>query len=470
MEQLIMMSNKSNKKSNHKSRIPCDPTNLLFSWNKNDNTCIPLKINNPTKNKNLSSKKIKLSSFPILENTKMQKRQNNSSKLLTPNENSILIPKIKKSDNEQTKINSILPKINNNSSLVLNNKDPKIQRKSFSFFKDNINNSNISHNSSKIINNKNINLNNSNIHRKKNPLEKKIIKNYFALSQAGKTSNGATKTNQDSYLVLTKINNFSNFNVFGVFDGHGPDGHLVSQFLVKYFSDFFHNNPEIKKCQRELEIFNLLIHLNYKILRDSIILSEEKLKEQKDINLEYSGSTCCMIIQIYQKIICANIGDSRAILLSEMIKEDISNLSNDHKPILKKELERIKKYGGVVEKCIYEDGIADGPFRVWNNSKQEYPGLAISRSIGDIEATKLGVIAEPDFYLKTLKGNMKYIIIASDGIWEYLNNKNVCDIIKPFYILGDAKGAAEKLIKESGEKWAKEGKSADDITVIIIYF
>ena len=56
MEQLIMMSNKSNKKSNHKSRIPCDPTNLLFSWNKNDNTCIPLKINNPTKNKNLLKK------------------------------------------------------------------------------------------------------------------------------------------------------------------------------------------------------------------------------------------------------------------------------------------------------------------------------------------------------------------------------------------------------------------------------
>jgi serine/threonine protein phosphatase PrpC len=453
------MSNKSGKKSNKNNRVNNIPSNLFISWNKDDNICIPLKMKNTTKNKNLSSKKIKIPAFPILEDSKKNKRLSSSVKLLET-ENSYLIPKIKKIDSEQTKINNILPKINSNSAKAIasiNNNDRK--RKSFSYFKDNKN----------AINSVNIN-NNLNSHSKKNSFEKKIIKNYFALSQAGKTSNGATKTNQDSYLVLTKINNFSNFNVFGIFDGHGPDGHLVSQFLVKYFSDFFHNNPEIKKCQRELEIFNLLIHLNYKILRDSIILSEEKLKEQKDINLAYSGSTCCMIIQIYQKIICANIGDSRAILLSEMIKEDISNLSNDHKPILKKELERIKKYGGVVEKCIYEDGIADGPFRVWNNSKQEYPGLAISRSIGDIEATKLGVIAEPDFYLKTLKGNMKYIIIASDGIWEYLNNKNVCDIIKPFYILGDAKGAAEKLIKESGEKWAKEGKSADDITVIIIYF
>ena len=301
-------------------------------------------------------------------------------------------------------------------------------------------------------------------------MKKKIIKNYFALSQAGKTSDGNTKTNQDSYLVLTKINNLTNFNVFAVFDGHGPDGHLISQFLVKYFTDFFHNNQEIKKCQRELEVFNLLLHSNYKILRNAITLSEEKIKEQKEINADYSGSTCCMVIQIYQKIICANVGDSRAILLSEMIKEDIINLSNDHKPNLKKELERIKKYGGVVEKCLYEDGVFDGPFRVWNSSKQEYPGLAVSRSIGDNEATKLGVLADPEFNLKTLKSNMKYIVIASDGIWEYLNNKNVSDIIKPFYVLADAEGAAKELINESSKKWAIEGKSADDITVIILFF
>ena len=153
-----------------------------------------------------------------------------------------------------------------------------------------------------------------------------------------------------------------------------------------------------------------------------------------------------------------------------MIKEDIINLSNDHKPNLKKELERIKQCGGVVEKCLYEDGEYDGPFRVWNSSKQEYPGLAVSRSIGDIEATKLGVVPEPEFNLKTLKSNMKYIVIASDGIWEFLTNKNVCDIIRPFYKLGDAKGATEELIKHASEKWANEGKSADDITVIILFF
>ena len=111
----------------------------------------------------------------------------------------------------------------------------------------------------------------------------------------------------------------------------------------------------------------------------------------------------------------------------------------------------------MVEKCIDEFGIEDGPFRVWNNSKQEYPGLAVSRSIGDIKASKLGVLAEPEFNLKTLKNNMKYIVIASDGIWEYLTNKNVCKIIKRFYAQGDAKAGAEELVKIDREKWAKEG-------------
>ena len=449
------MSSKSNKKPNSKTRLMKDPGNLFTSWNKDDNICVPLKLKNPPQNKYFSSKKIKITSFPLLEeNKKSQKRLSNSFKLISSNENKILIPKLREEEIEQTKVNNILPKINIKTSIssTLGNRIDK-KRKSFSYFKDN--------------NNKNpINISN----QKKSSFEKRVIKNYFSLSQAGKTSDGNIKTNQDSYLVLTKINNLSNFNVFAVFDGHGPEGHLVSQFLVKYFTNFFNNNSEIKKCSKEIEVFTLFLHNNYKLLKNTIIFAEEKLKEEKDINTDYSGSTCCMLIHLNQKFIIANVGDSRAILISEMIKEDIINLSNDHKPNVKKELERIKQYGGVVEKCLYEDGVYDGPFRVWNSSKQEYPGLAVSRSIGDNEATKLGVLPEPEFNLKTLKSNMKYIVIASDGIWEFLSNKNVYDIIKPFYKIGDAKGATEELIKEASEKWANEGKSSDDITVIILFF
>ena len=65
-----------------------------------------------------------------------------------------------------------------------------------------------------------------------------------------------------------------------------------------------------------------------------------------------------------------NIGDSRAILFStEIIREDIKNLSIDHKPELKSEKERIKNYGGYVDKCKYEEGEKDHLFRVWRIQK-----------------------------------------------------------------------------------------------------
>ena len=438
-----MMSNKSKRSNGYRARLIKGLPNPFLSWNKtNDNACVPLKVKDSNKANLLSSKKIKLAPFPKLEDQKVtQKRHSSSFKLLVPNNSS-------KKVNEQGKLTNILPKINLNNSSFLDNNNNKndSKRKSFSYFK-----------------------NNNNIKRQIS-LEKKIIKKYFALSEAGKDNYGMTKINQDSYLVLTNINNLINFNVFAVFDGHGPQGHLVSQYLVKYFTDFFNNNKEIKKCKDESDVFNLFLHSNYKLLKNTIISSEEKLKKEKDIDIEYSGSTCCMVIQMCQKLICANVGDSRAILLSEIIREDIISLSIDHKPELKNESERIKKYGGVVEKCLYEEGVRDGPYRVWNSSKQEYPGLAVSRSIGDLEATKLGVIPDPEFILKTLKNNMKFIVIASDGIWEFFSNKYVCDIVKNYYAKGDAEGATKELIEKGKKKWAEEGDNQDDISVITIFF
>jgi len=68
-------------------------------------------------------------------------------------------------------------------------------------------------------------------------------------------------------------------------------------------------------------------------------------------------------------------------------------LSKDHKPNSEEEKARIEKSGGKVEKCI-EKGVRFGPYRVWKNG-ESYPGLAMSRSIGDLVASKIGVICTP---------------------------------------------------------------------------
>ena len=60
------------------------------------------------------------------------------------------------------------------------------------------------------------------------------IKSSEGLSSAGKNDKGNKKINQDTYEIEKNVNGVLNFNIFGVFDGHGNHGHFVSQFVKKY--------------------------------------------------------------------------------------------------------------------------------------------------------------------------------------------------------------------------------------------
>jgi serine/threonine protein phosphatase PrpC len=53
------------------------------------------------------------------------------------------------------------------------------------------------------------------------------------------------------------------------------------------------------------------------------------------------------------------------------------------------------------------------------------PGLAMTRSFGDRVAHSVGVSAEPETLEFTLGANDKYMVIASDGVWEFLSNEDV---------------------------------------------
>lgn len=63
----------------------------------------------------------------------------------------------------------------------------------------------------------------------------------------------------------------------------------------------------------------------------------------------------------------------------------------------------------------------------------------------------------------------KFIVIASDGVWEFLSNDDVVRIVEPFYAQNTAEKAAEALIKEALKKWKQEENVVDDITCIIVY-
>ena len=176
-----------------------------------------------------------------------------------------------------------------------------------------------------------------------------------------------------------------------------------------------------------------------------------------------SGSTVVLIHINPEKIISINCGDSRAILIKK--NKSIVLLSRDHKPEIPEEKERIEKSGGRVDKIF-----GMGPYRVWFKN-ENFPGLAMSRSIGDQLAHKAGVsdipeIKEFDIY----DMDPLAVIVASDGIWEFMSNEEVRNIVMNYVYSKDANNCAKKLVEKARLVWQGTGYAIDDITCIVTFF
>ena len=59
------------------------------------------------------------------------------------------------------------------------------------------------------------------------------------------------------------------------------------------------------------------------------------------------------------------------------------------------------------------------------------PGLAMTRSLGDMNGKNCGVIAEPDTYFQDLlfsedgPMNPEYLVLASDGVWDFFKAQQI---------------------------------------------
>ena len=108
-----------------------------------------------------------------------------------------------------------------------------------------------------------------------------------------------------------------------------------------------------------------------------------------------------------------------------------------------------------------EYGNSAGPSRVWLKY-EDVPGIAMSRSIGDFVAVTVGVISDPgkykikkEFIEYDIDNSSRFIVIGSDGLFEFLSNKRISDILIPYYKLNNPNFGCEILIEESIKLWKK---------------
>ena len=293
------------------------------------------------------------------------------------------------------------------------------------------------------------------------------------------------KINQDSYLILEKL--FENIlNIYGIFDGHGKNGHLISSLLSTFLSQYLKNKDNYcleKKnnndsdsdssiSSQEIIINNELISKlfsNEDFIRK--IIAELDLKaNESNFDLQFSGTTCLLLFLFEDYIICSNIGDSICVLFncSNEDRWTYDIISKIHKPDIQSEKDRVLLNGGVIHPYYDELGIFEGPNRVYVKGKT-YPGLSLTRSIGDLEAEKIGIISEPDIIIKKKDSTCKYLVLGSDGLWDVIKPYDVRRIVNPYFLKSDTNGACNALLKTACKNWDKEGCERDDITIIVVF-
>jgi len=294
--------------------------------------------------------------------------------------------------------------------------------------------------------------------------------NYAFQTQRGYYPDALHKPNQDSFVVHRDFNKTEGKHLFCVFDGHGGAGDLCAQFARDNLG--LNVVKQIKQGESVEDAFAKAFPETNAQLHKSAV--EDNM----------SGTTAIGCLFYENKILVGNVGDSRAIIVQEEEggKLRAYPLSIDQTPFRQDERERVKKYGARVMTMDQIQGIEpphenwglnlgeeldnDGdPPRIWHQSG-DYPGTAFTRSIGDYVAEMLGVVADPEVVTKELTEKDRYIIIASDGVWEFLTSQTVADMVAQF---ADPLEACKAVVAEAYRLWLQYEVRTDDITMIAIY-
>ncbi len=320
-----------------------------------------------------------------------------------------------------------------------------------------------------------------------------------------------TKPNQDAYADIPNYAGNPNDHFFGVFDGHGRDGEKCAQFAATKLPPMI--NKYINKLKTmEQQKSDSPSTDDIELTKDQIqaacltghVQCNRSMHKCNNFDDSLSGTTSisCYVHGRRNRITVSNVGDSRAILGQLDRKNNIPTnngsvtmralpLSRDQTPYRRDERKRILETGArilsldqieglepVSDECTgiispWENDLELGeeideggdPPRVWS-PHGDYPGTAFTRSLGDVVAEELGVTAEPEMVTRELTSNDKIIVLASDGVFEFLTNQSVIDICAKFK---DPLEACRAVVAESYELWLQYELRTDDITMVCIF-
>uniref|UniRef100_A0A3B5L681 Protein phosphatase, Mg2+/Mn2+ dependent, 1Db n=1 Tax=Xiphophorus couchianus TaxID=32473 RepID=A0A3B5L681_9TELE len=200
-----------------------------------------------------------------------------------------------------------------------------------------------------------------------------------------------------------------------------------------------------------------------------------------------SGTTASVIVIRGVHMYVAHVGDSAVVVGVKENNSDITlqalEITQDHKPELPKEKERIERLGGSVMKKSGVNRVVWKRPRLTHNGPvrrstviDQIPFLAVARSLGDLwsydfYSGEFVVSPEPDTTVMTLDPKRhRYIILGSDGLWNMMPPKNAVNMCYSHDKMAGPKGmsCARRLGCTALLFWKERMLRADNTTVIVL--
>jgi len=297
--------------------------------------------------------------------------------------------------------------------------------------------------------------------------------------------------NQDSIIASSLDSSI----LFGVFDGHGEYGGEASTYMTQTLpTNVYEVEPQIDAAGMDAKLAQPSFQDAYAKTHQQLL---DQTQQKGGFDTFLSGSTCITILVAgsagKRRLVVANAGDCRAVVATEGWggKTVTSQLSIDQTPDRPDERKRIEQLGGVVgmvnpnlnpmavvsPEDTVKLGVDLGPVRVfWPDGSFEspyescFPGLAMSRSLGDSCLDDIGVLPVPEVTIRALKPKDRFLVVASDGVWQVMSNEQVAQTVAS--AKGDATAACRAIYERSEQRWQdNEGPGyRDDISCFVVYF
>jgi serine/threonine protein phosphatase PrpC len=288
------------------------------------------------------------------------------------------------------------------------------------------------------------------------------------------------------------------FFLVGVFDGHGPCGQDVACTAQNFLSssmvaEQIRQAPESGFVQCFLDCQRFLEHTY--------------TADRRQLDCSISGTTATLVMLMRQRILLAYVGDSRAILVHDgcsakpciessrhqgtdspdvyqrlpntprspwmsdpilksqslghnLVRSASTALTPPHIPSLPGELDRIEAFNGEIRR------LPDEKFDRVFSKGTDYPGISLTRTLGNRLAQNCGVTCTPSVVIRDIYDNDTCLLVCSDGIWEVLSEDEAAAIINKH---SDPQVAAKMLATAAWKKWMdKEQGYSDDMTVVVV--